>query len=833
MDDTRIDRLLNAIRKHDAESPSGAEMGPDIDPNITIAEDIAYVLDKDDPQRRRLLQTVARALRSRFERFNEWHDLERAIDFLQELIESTDEDDDVNVASLCHDYAKCLQNRFMRGRNSEDLENAISFAKRSVETSRTLDAIDRHSLAERLDTLSFLYFTKSDQVEHTCETLDQAITCSNEARDLTRSDGSSTTLNCKILHNLSMYLLFKFEHSPQDSFSLLEESILLGRLVIEKDIGTPEDRATCLRDHALRLLKATRYYLQHQDVIPDFAGQTYLDEAVDLMHQSTTTAKADPVNHLFSTLSFVLDAEKFPKKHQGHVLRLMDPLLRQALDLLPQTALTVLRNDQRDLLSALYGLSRYAAAAALENRGEPFEALQLLERGRGIGISMHLDSSPDLAYLKTNYPELECKYSAIRQELQSDKFAFKRREERVELVKRLEDVRGLIQEKPGLEEFDKVMGKAEMKKLAVEGPIITINITNFRSDALVITIDGIRAIPIPYMDEEMLSERSWELQWRLVVEDDIARAEVFADLHRKLLRDLALLWRILMKPLLQELGYTKASPDPPRVWWIPTGVLSLFPLHAAGDPKSGQGVLQYVVSSYSPSLKALAQARLVDARRKQDWGDEIQNQLTNTALVVSMDETPNMSILPQSHAEVSAVQSLFRNAEILSRPCRMNVLEALKKRHSVVHFTCHGETIYENPFDSRLLLSDWEETPFTVADLLRQDLRGSQLAFLSICFAANAGVENEQDESIHLASAFQVAGFSSVVGSLWYVTEEAALQVAQDFYEYFQKRGGFDVRHAARALHQAILRLQDTTKDEVNERKGDPVIWTPFVHFGI
>ena len=830
MDAKRLDRLIAAIRKY-ADSPPGPELGPDINTTITIAEDFLSVLDKDVPERQQLLELVAVALCRRYEHFNEWNDLEQAIEYLQELIEETEEDDDAKVASLSYNYARCLRNRFMRGRSPAEIENAISFAELSVDRSRRLEGVSRETLAERLAELSFAYFTKAHQLEDMSGTLEKAITCVKEARDLLETKTPPTLLNFKILDHLGIYLQVKFDRSPKDSFHILEESIRLGRSVIKQVFDDPANQAAALSNLGLRLLRAAQHCLENQDAFPDRAGRTYLDEATDLLDQSIAIADASPIDQMSNTLAFVLAVENLPKEHRGYALRRIDQLLRKTLDLLPQTTLVALRNDQRNILSTLYGLSRYAAAAALENGAEPFEALQLLEYGRGILISAHLDPHNDIAYLRTQYPELEREYSAIRKELRSNEFALKRLEERLELTRRLTNVRARIQEKPGLEEFDKVMGKDEMMKLAVEGPIIAINITNFRNDALVVSTDNVRAIPILGIDEDKLSERSWEHQWRLAVEND--RNEVFADLHRKLLRDLGLLWRMLMEPLLQGLGYTKTSSDPPRVWWIPTGILSLFPLHAAGNPKSGRNVMQYVVSSYTPSLRALARARGIDARRQQDKGSTIQDRISDPALVISMDETPGRDKLPYSKAEGSAVQSAFPGTEILSRPCRMDVLNKLKKSPSVVHFTCHGETIYENPFESRLLLSDWENEPLTVDVLLLQEIRDSQLAFLSVCFAANAGIENEQDESVHLASAFRVAGFSSVIGSLWYVSEEAALQVVQDFYGYFQRRGSFDVRHAARALHQAVLKLWESTKDEFNEGKGDPVKWAPFVHFGI
>src|SRR3984957_2583662 len=49
------------------------------------------------------------------------------------------------------------------------------------------------------------------------------------------------------------------------------------------------------------------------------------------------------------------------------------------------------------------------------------------------------------------------------------------------------------------------------------------------------------------------------------------------------------------------------SSSPCRLWWCPTGPFSFLPIHAAGiyDTKGAESVFDYVVSSYTPSLKSL------------------------------------------------------------------------------------------------------------------------------------------------------------------------------------------------------------------------------------
>ncbi len=74
------------------------------------------------------------------------------------------------------------------------------------------------------------------------------------------------------------------------------------------------------------------------------------------------------------------------------------------------------------------------------------------------------------------------------------------------------------------------------------------------------------------------------------------------------------LWKAPVDPVLSKLGYTRCLGEYnkwPRVWWIPTGLLSKFPLHAAGlhAPHSTKTTLGRVISSYGSSVKALIHAR--------------------------------------------------------------------------------------------------------------------------------------------------------------------------------------------------------------------------------
>jgi CHAT domain-containing protein len=93
------------------------------------------------------------------------------------------------------------------------------------------------------------------------------------------------------------------------------------------------------------------------------------------------------------------------------------------------------------------------------------------------------------------------------------------------------------------------------------------------------------------------------------------------------------------------------------------------------------------------------------------------------------------------------------------------------------------------------------------------------------------------DESIHLCSAVQLAGFPSVIGSLWNVVDAEAAQVAVDVYSWMLKGGTTLQTHkSAESLHDAVLKLRERTRSVLQFQRGnlsDPLIWATYVHVGV
>ncbi|RJQ92765.1 CHAT domain-containing protein [Amycolatopsis panacis] len=278
------------------------------------------------------------------------------------------------------------------------------------------------------------------------------------------------------------------------------------------------------------------------------------------------------------------------------------------------------------------------------------------------------------------------------------------------------------------------------------------------------------------------------------------------DADRALTAVLDWLWLAVVEPVLSCLGYVQTQGHPPRVWWVPTGLFGFLPIHAAQRRETG--AMDYVVSSYAPTLRALQRTSAKLSTRSR-------------ALVVAMSETPGRAPFLYADEEADAVAAHAAEAKILrsAEATRDNVLGHLGDC-SWAHFACHGEGNVLDRSSSRLVLHDHQTQPLTAADISTLRLDNAELAFLSACSTAQPGMRIP-DEAIHLGSAFQAAGFRHVVATQWPVFDSIAARISRNFYQ--QVADGSD--GPARALHTAVMRLR-------KDYPESPTRWAAHIHLG-
>jgi CHAT domain-containing protein len=101
-------------------------------------------------------------------------------------------------------------------------------------------------------------------------------------------------------------------------------------------------------------------------------------------------------------------------------------------------------------------------------------------------------------------------------------------------------------------------------------------------------------------------------------------------------------------------------------------------------------------------------------------------------------------------------------------------------------------------------------------------LAEAELAYLSACSTANYGTRHA-DEVLHLASAFQLAGFRHVVATLWPVGDTVATEAARAFYHHLPDSPVVD--DAAIVLHRVTRDLRASRPDRAD-------LWAALVHSG-
>jgi CHAT domain-containing protein len=273
----------------------------------------------------------------------------------------------------------------------------------------------------------------------------------------------------------------------------------------------------------------------------------------------------------------------------------------------------------------------------------------------------------------------------------------------------------------------------------------------------------------------------------------------------------------------------------PRLWWLPTGPLTFLPLHAAGvyTGKATECLSDYAVSSYVPTLSALAQAR----SRPTDGVRSSSRML----LLAPIENSSDLPQLPHALAEVSLIEALVASEAVMQDDAPDQTVDSVLRlipQADIVHFACHGRQINADPLQSGFELSDGR---LTLSHLMRLHIPRGQLAYLSACESAAVDA-NQPDEAVNIATAMLYVGFKSVIATLWYVASEHSLAntdsdvlgrsmndvdgpfVAKRVYSNIFEDGRLDLAAVPYALDDAVTALR---KSGVSASR-----WATYVHVG-
>jgi CHAT domain-containing protein len=183
-----------------------------------------------------------------------------------------------------------------------------------------------------------------------------------------------------------------------------------------------------------------------------------------------------------------------------------------------------------------------------------------------------------------------------------------------------------------------------------------------------------------------------------------------------------------------------------------------------------------------------------------------------------------MAALPGVREEVDHIKHEFPGVFTLinEQATKDAVLNKLSE-HAWFHFSGHGHSDRVNPSASCLFVAGTDKADkLTVLDISKKRVDGD-LAFLAACRTSQSGLALV-DETLHLAGAFQLAGYRHVIAAMWPIDDEIAVSISRSVYALVYP-GNSSVEHCAAILQNAVRKVRDTYPD-------DPVSWASFVHMG-
>lgn len=419
---------------------------------------------------------------------------------------------------------------------------------------------------------------------------------------------------------------------------------------------------------------------------------------------------------------------------------------------------------------------------------------------------------------------------------------------RMALAREWDELVAQVRALEGFEDFLKPPRLQKLLPAAERGPVVIVNVSQWRCDALIVRRDGVTARELPglTLDEAAARADTYLSVLSAAEAADLQRlaaqrpepGETLRDAARRrlaisrnleaahqqvdeMLADLQTwMWDAIAEPVLGELGYTETPGGEavtwPRVWWCPTGPLTILPLHTAGRHRDGRTVIDRVVSSYTPTLRALLESR----RPGSEQG--LAGRDIDRLLFVDVPDLPGLMPINNS-AERAALLRAFpedRRMVVSTTEATTGAVRAALAEHRWVHFSCHGDQDLANPSRGGLLLRDGI---LTVADITTSRFRGD-FAGLSACKTAVGGV-HLLDEAITLAAALHYTGYRHVIAALWSVDNQASAEVFSSLYDTIAANGQLAPDKAPAALHAVVRRMRDRQPEW-------PHRWTPFIHMG-
>ncbi|KAF8666332.1 TPR-like protein [Rhizoctonia solani] len=752
------------------------------------------------------LHNLGALYKARFERLGECNDIFNAIDYQKRGLSLTPPDHTEypsRLASLGISY----QSKFYQSGSEEDVDNAIEHLRQAV----FLTPHDHYSRANRLRNLGYAYKARYGHFGRE-EDINDAIGHHDQAIILAHSDHAS---QAAILTDTGSSYLARFRRYGAEidivrAIELLEQAVAL----------TPDGHPSlCPRLSELGMSYWSRY-----ERLNDLQLPLHSINSLRLAAESTAGNPRDRFNAA-CTLARISCTLKLPEALHAYQI---------AVDLVPRMIWIGATVDQRYEQARYIGDIATEAAAAAISIGQYSLALEWLEQGRSVVFAQMVLLRTPIDDLHARHPDLANELQRIASELhaaESQSFANPSTErdplreemqaqQHRRLAMRYDEILADIRRLPEFEGFLQHRRAAQLVKAAHSGPVVIINAHISRCDALVLKPgeSTIYHVPLDRLSHSMVNTLCAQLKGPLANSSHLRGViNICASADQSYWKDLlCTLWIGIVEPVLEFLGYLEPTLERmPRITWCTTGITSFLPLHAAGyydRPKAK--IFDFVISSYTPTLSALITSQSVFPRP------------SSSILAVGMEHTQGRISLPWVAKELAQIEEHSHEAVKLIKltgkcATKSAVLDAIEQV-DWVHLACHTHRNIERPMENGFILSDGV---LELKSILQRPSKRKGLAFLSACQTA-AGDTSLPDEALHLASGMLMAGYQSVIATMWSIVDEDAATVTERFYGHLLEEGMY-VSDTAQALHCAVDELRKVVGTE------DFARWVPYVHIGV
>ncbi|KEP51080.1 aromatic di-alanine and TPR containing protein [Rhizoctonia solani 123E] len=799
--------LINLGASHIARFEQQGEL-KDVEDAINYMTRALPLIPYGRPQLPGLLQNLGIAHMDRFERLGELNDLENAVLYDSYALALTP-DGHRDLPSRLLNLGVAHKNRYERLDKPSDLERAMEYQSRAL----ALTPDGHPDLLVRLTNLGACH---RDQFMRTGELsdVDKAIEYQSRAIALTPEEHPALPA---FLDQLGESHSVRFERLGE--LSNLDNALeYRSRALALAPTGHPSV-PQWQSNHAMNHFS---YYLLTADNI-------HLQHSLDLLRSASRSLSGAPRKRIgfaqrWASLASVCNPVSCIEAYQT------------AIDILPQFIWLGATTSQRYEDISMTGTLAVDAASAAIRFSNCSLALEWLEHARCVVWSQSLMLRSPLDKLHSVDPDLGSRLQTVAYQLHSA--ASESRESRAlasgsmrpeqlaqehrRLAKEYNDLLARIRKLPGFDDFLRPMKAKSLVQAARTGPVVVINCNKDHCDALLILPgeETIGHVPLPDFSTRNVQQACGRLDSSLKskgIRERGVKVRQEPGHENGILSMLATLWYDVVKPILDRLGCMNNNPADSllHITWCPTGPLSFLPLHAAGDytqPRSR--VFDYVVSSYTPTLTALLASS----------PDSLSTDCR--VLAIGQANTPGHSALPGTTRELAHVRAhtskVSQYSQLMGSQATVPAVLDAMEQHDWVHLACHAHQNVSDPTKSGFFLHDGT---LNLATINRRSFKGKGLAFLSACQTAT-GDAKLANEVVHLASGMLMAGYTSVVATMWSVHDGDAPLVADKVYARLMEDRRLGNGEAGRALHDAVANLRETVGEQKFER------WVPYIHIG-